>query len=78
MVKSKNANERIKTTFANSGRMAGSGISEDDYSDRYVSPNYRPQPKFNHREKIEHGEVIVMKASEVLGGRLYECNDKEN
>jgi len=33
------ANERRRTSFANSGRIAGMGISEDDYSEE---SGYRP------------------------------------
>ena len=62
----KHVNEFSKTTFANLGRVAGTGIVEDRYDEEYLNHNYRPQPKFEHSEKYQHGEVIVMKAVELF------------
>ena len=63
----RHVNEFKKTSFANRGRIAGMGIIEDRYDDEYTNPDYRPQPKFEHKKQPEHGEVVVMKDSEVLG-----------
>ncbi len=71
----KHVNEFSKTAFANLGRVAGTGIVEDRYDDEYLNHNYHPQPKFEHSEKCQHGEVIVMKASEVLGRKNHAKNN---
>ena len=64
-MKRRHVNEFIKTKFANSGRIAGMGIDEDSYDDKYIYHDRRPQPKFDHSSPVEHGEVVVRKASEV-------------
>ncbi len=46
----RSANEFIRTSLANSGRIAGIGISYDDYSDNFdiamENTDYFPNPKF--------------------------------
>ena len=46
----RHANEFMRTSFANSGRIAGMGISYDDYSDNFdiamENTDYFPDPKF--------------------------------
>lgn len=62
--------EKLKTSFANNGRVAGSGVICDRYDDE---SGYRPQPRYTGRvrflsdyltpeekEKL-HGEVRIIK-----------------
>lgn len=55
-------NEFRKTELANTGRAAGMGIVEDNYSDESLSDLYnrgsRVSP-FEHKEKRIDGEVII-------------------
>lgn len=60
-------NEMRKTRLANTGRIAGDGIIEDRYDDdEWQYGGYHHQSKFNHKPGGHDGEVIVMKASDVL------------
>ena len=60
-------NEFRRTEFADSGRIAGTGITEDRYDDE-ASPrakplNYQKPSAFDHSQrKPQHGEVITYKA----------------
>ena len=65
-MKRRHVNEFNKTSFTNSGRIAGAGVSEDRYDDEYIEMKHHHQPKFEHIQQPEHGEVIIRKASEVL------------
>ena len=63
----RHVNEFLKTTMGNTGRIAGMGIVEDRYDDNGDYYNqYSGEPKFYQPKGGEDGEVIVMKASEVL------------
>lgn len=57
-------NEFIKTGYANSGRVAGMGINEDNYGDESMSDLYNrghSVSPFEHNPKGENGEVIISK-----------------
>ena len=63
MIREGNANYLQKTSFANSGRIAGTGINEDYYGDNSEISNvrYRKEPKFTHEIQRKNGEVIIIK-----------------
>lgn len=58
------ANEFQHTNLANSGRVAGIGISEDNYSHDASIKSYNHKSNFEHTDHGENGEVIVYKREE--------------
>lgn len=60
----RHANEFLRTSFADSGRIAGIGIIEDNYSHDAILKSYEHQPKFEHLESGEDGAVITTSLKE--------------
>lgn len=62
--------ECTKTEFANSGRIAGIGITEGNYSEDSF-PDSNPfrykQPSFIHEHQYPECEVVIYKANEERG-----------
>lgn len=72
-MRKRHISEFLKTTLANSGRAAGAGILEDDYGDESMANHsYEKQPKFEHKQRGEDGEVVV-----VRGGSVQEVPDAQ-
>lgn len=63
----RHVNESLKTNFANSGRIAGDGISHDRYDDESGCPNYERKHKSftpcygRHDHSDLNGPVITYK-----------------
>ena len=57
-------NERLHTVFANSGRVAGVGISYDRYDEE---SGYRPQPKFCGAVKFPSDELTLEEKNALNG-----------
>jgi ribosomal protein L34 len=61
-MRKRHINEFYKTTLANSGRAAGAGIAEDNYSeDSGLARKEKRTSGFEHICKGEDGEVVVVK-----------------
>jgi len=62
--------ECIKTEFINSGRIAGIGISEGNYTEDSF-PDSNPfrykQPSFIHKQEYDECEVVIYKAKKERG-----------
>jgi len=60
-------NEFLRTGFRNSGRVAGHGMVEDDYSEESNGDDmirYSRGTSFNHKMDIKNGPVTKYKLSE--------------
>lgn len=75
----RHANERMRTSFANSGRIAGMGILHDNYSeDSFPGPRYhyigepvkKPETEEEKHFKKYGGEVIRYKLSKAELAKL--------
>ena len=62
-------NEFRRTSFADAGRAAGTGISEENYSDEsmFGIPGPRKASPFQHHYKRDDGEVIIIKGGRASG-----------
>lgn len=64
-MKRRHVNEFQKTGLANSGRVAGTGISEDRYGDEDgLNHHGKRNSSFKHIPKGEDGEVVVYKGGQ--------------
>lgn len=62
----RHVNETLRTQFEGSGRLAGTGIAEEDYSEESF-PDRNPLRYKKHRplkQKIEPAPVVVYRLSE--------------
>ena len=62
----RHVNENLRTEFEGSGRLAGTGIDEENYSEKSF-PDRNPWRYKKHRplkQKIEPAPVVVYKLSE--------------
>lgn len=59
MYKRRHVNEFRHTNFADTGRIAGIGIVEDNYNHDSTLKSYNHQPKFEHKDHGENGDVVI-------------------
>ena len=58
-MRKRHVNEYIHTSFADSGRIAGMGINEDNYGHDAAERKYHHKPGFIHEDVGNNGEVIT-------------------
>ena len=67
-------NERLHTSFANTGRAAGMGISYDRYDEE---SGYRPQPIKRGRVRLP-SDYLTQEELEALNGEIITYKEANN